>query len=165
MKPELRDILTDKFGKAVTKKKMKQMQVLDQQASFTLRKWRGPAVNSTATGSPSDSQLLMPQNSGVTGSEILLIDDNDNGDCELQSVNGAWVNQSKQGFLYAKFIVFLAVSAYLIDDFTFAYQISSTCFDSIIEGSVFFSGNILRIKSLAAEQIFKRYYYNANDNE
>ena len=44
-----------------------------------------------------------------------------------------------------------------MDDFTFAYQISSTNFEGIA-GSILFRGNILRLKALSAEQIFVRYY-------
>ena len=59
--------------------------------------------------------------------------------------------------LYGHYIVYLAATTYLIDDFTLAYQISSTNFEGIA-GSILFCGNILRIKALAAEQIFNLYF-------
>ena len=55
------------------------------------------------------------------------------------------------------FVIYLAATAFLIDDFTYAYQISSTNFDSLAH-SVLFSGNIHRLKALSAEQIFLQYY-------
>ena len=53
-------------------------------------------------------------------------------------------------------MIYLAATAFLIDDFTFAYQITSTNFDGIA-GSYLFGGNIQRLRALAAEQIFVRY--------
>ena len=65
--------------------------------------------------------------------------------------------------LYGQFIVHLAATTFLIDDFTFAYQISTTNFEGIA-GSVLFCGNILRFKALAAEYIFNQ-YYDVNEEE
>ena len=57
---------------------------------------------------------------------------------------------------WGKFIIYTAVLSYLMDDVTFAYQVSSTNFESIA-GSILFSGNICRLKALSAEQIYLRY--------
>ena len=54
-------------------------------------------------------------------------------------------------------MIYAAAIAYLMDDFSFAYQISSTNFESM-SSSVLFRGNILRLKALSAEQIFIQYY-------
>ena len=59
--------------------------------------------------------------------------------------------------LYGNFVIYLAATAFLIDDFTYAYQISSTNFDGLAH-SVLFSGNIHRLKALSAEQIFLQYF-------
>ena len=59
--------------------------------------------------------------------------------------------------LYGQFIVYLAASTFLIDDPTSSYRISSTNFEGIA-GSILYCGNILRIKALAAEQIFNLYF-------
>ena len=63
--------------------------------------------------------------------------------------------------LHGLFIVFTTATAFLMDDITFTYQISSTNFENIAP-SVLFHGNIARLKALAAEQIFLR-YFNRND--
>lgn len=59
--------------------------------------------------------------------------------------------------LYGQFVIYAAAITYLMDDFSFAYQISSTNFEGI-SNSVLFRGNILRLKALSAEQIFVQYY-------
>ena len=59
--------------------------------------------------------------------------------------------------LYGNFVIYLAATSFLIDDFTYAYQISSTNFDGLSH-SVLFSGNIHRLKALSAEQIFLQYF-------
>ena len=59
--------------------------------------------------------------------------------------------------LYGQFVIYSAVNSYLMDDFAFCYQISSTNFEGIA-GSILFLGNILRLKSLAAESIFVKYF-------
>lgn len=59
--------------------------------------------------------------------------------------------------LYGNFVIYLAATSFLIDDFTYAYQISSTNFDGLAH-SVLFCGNIHRFKALSAEQIFLQYF-------
>jgi len=59
--------------------------------------------------------------------------------------------------LYGEFIIYGVSTIYLMDDFAFSYQISSTNFEAIAK-SLLFRGNILRFKALSAEQIFVRYF-------
>ena len=59
--------------------------------------------------------------------------------------------------LFGQFVIYTAAITYLVDDFTFAYYISSTYFEGI-QNQILFRGNILRLKALSAEQIFIQYY-------
>jgi len=65
--------------------------------------------------------------------------------------------------LFEEFIVFSVSNTFLMDDFAFSYQISSTNFGTI-SNSLLFKGNILRFQSLSAEQIFSR-YFDTNNKE
>ena len=59
--------------------------------------------------------------------------------------------------LYGEFIILTTVNALLVDNINFAYLVSVTDFTDVT-GSSLFSGNINRLKALAAEQIFLRYF-------
>lgn len=73
------------------------------------------------------------------------------------------VNSRDKINLQGEFIIYTVVNALLVDNVTFAYQVSQTDFSSI-EGSFLFLGNITRLKALACEQIFVR-YFEAKDPE
>ena len=51
--------------------------------------------------------------------------------------------------LYGQYVIYGTANAILMDDFTFAYYVSSTNFESLT--SVLFNANIRRFKALAAE--------------
>ena len=51
--------------------------------------------------------------------------------------------------MYGKFVTYATVLSFLMDDFTFAYQISSTNFEGLVQNKLF-RGNMLRLKAVAA---------------
>ena len=151
------------FGKALVKK-FKLLDDLNQSAVFTIRK---STNNSKSRGSPKKSQDNKPRVSSpddVSGCLDRTPSPGANSSAPSPtppSLKNVTPRDRRDGpeemSLYGEFIILTTVNALLVDNINFAYQVSQTDFTDVT-GSSLFSGNINRLKALAAEQIFLRYF-------